>query len=642
MALSDSIKRTGPSCTECRKKKTRCCGDWAPCKRCAELGLHCTLPVNIAAAGSSRRPSFSFPRPNGYHPGKLRDPNGRFASKRKESLDAKNTRNSGRAMRVRPRPARDACLLPTVAAATPSRVQELKTKQQLCSVTYPTPSESQKTGDLRDWVASPAARASDRDHSGLVACLAEAATTPAEALELFTLFGERIAPFIPSLYATDFTALPTQPLYVLAAIYAVARYLPDSTALRNRTGCILRRLISELIFRSMANQSSIAKAENMQGLVVLYACCEATGPNHEDQQAFPYFDMLFLKGIAEAYASKIRLGLDCPLDKASDDKLPLVWEVWLYTMSHHCAVLHGCPRTLSGSVELHRAKSALEQTVDHPRIRLLLAECELCLVWENASSIPASCPKTVNDALDHWKFQWHDFLTGAAAPGHQLFFYFHFTRFHLLTHLVDEAGEIYIAMNETLEAAQDFLQWFKDLSPVSKDRLRYLCDFAFVLMVHVCLCVIRALRGGLVLPKCRKEFLELVQDAAVLMQSLSARADTRPAIYGCALVAMCRQYQSSQVDGISAGTANNLRDSAEILDLPRQTQLDLEVPMAAEALMDEELLRQSRLSPGFWTLDPDISVFDGIIAAIPVPEESEMTDNVALHSASPKKAGTKH
>jgi hypothetical protein len=67
---------------------------------------------------------------------------------------------------------------------------------------------------------------------------------------------------------------------------------------------------------------------------VLYACCEATGPNHEDQQAFSYFDMLFLKGIAEAYAAKIKLGLDCPLDKVSNDKLPLVWEVWLYTMSH--------------------------------------------------------------------------------------------------------------------------------------------------------------------------------------------------------------------------------------------------------------------------------------------------------------------
>jgi hypothetical protein len=202
-----------------------------------------------------------------------------------------------------------------------------------------------------------------------------------------------------------------------------------------------------------------------------------------------------------------------------------------------------------------------------------------------------------------------------------MYFYFYFTRFHLLTHLVDETGEIYIAMNETLDAAQDFLQWFKDLSPVSKDRLRYLCDFAFVLMVHVCLCVIRALRGGLVLPKCREEFLELVQDAAVLMQSFSARADTRPAIYGFALVAMCRQYQTSQIDGISANDASNLRDSAEVLNLPRQTELDMELPMAAEALMDDELLRQSRLSPGFWTLDPDISVFDGIMAAIPVPEE---------------------
>ncbi|KAL3476623.1 hypothetical protein BJX99DRAFT_270292 [Aspergillus californicus] len=470
-------------------------------------------------------------------------------------------------------------------------------------------------------VSSPGARPSDRDRTGLFACLAEAAITPAEALELFTLFGERISVFIPSLSATDFTTLPTQPVYVLAAIHAVARYLPDSTDLHDRIGRILRRLISELVFQPTANQSNTAMAENMQGLVLLYSCCEATGPNHEDQQAFPYFDMLTLKGIAEAYAVKIKVGLDCPLDKVSNDKLPLVWVVWLYTMSHHCAVLHGCPRTLSGSVELLRAKSALEQTVDHPRVRVLLGECELCLLWERAYSIQRSCPETVHDALDRWKSQWQSFLTGATAPGRQLYFHFYFTRFHLLTHLVNEAGEIYVAMNESLGAAQDFLQWIKDLSPISKDRLRYLCDFAFVLMAYVCLYVLRALQSGVVLPGNPKGFLQLVQDAASLMQSLGARADTRPVIYGGALVVMCRQYQASQTDGASSGAANSLRESGEVLNLARQTEVNVDLPMAADALMDEDLLRQSRLSPSFWTLDPDLSVFDGIMAGIPVPEE---------------------
>ncbi|KAL4745608.1 hypothetical protein BDW72DRAFT_186417 [Aspergillus terricola var. indicus] len=630
MAPSNNVKRPGQACTQCRKKKTRCSGDSAPCERCAMLGLDCTLkPANTAAAAfpprsqqhQQHRPAPLTPS-DGSPCTRSRVRNGRFiSSSRKESLEAMRTGKSSSRIRVRPRPARDACLLPTVAAATPySSVQKLEPDQQSCSAAYPTPSESQGTGDRRDWVSSPDAQCSDRDRTDLAACLAEVAIPPAEALELFTLFGERISPFIPSLYATDFRTLPSQPLYVLAAIYAVARYLPDSTALCDRVGRILRRLISELIFRPTANQSDTAKAENMQGLVVLYACCEATGPNHEDQQAFPYFDMLFLKGIAETYAAKIKLGLDCPLDKVSDDRLPLVWVVWLYTMSHHCAVLHGCPRTLS-DVELLRVKSALEQTVDHPRIRLLLGECELCLLWERAFSIQGSCPKTVHDLLDQWKSQWQDFLTGAAAPSQQLYFLFYFTRFHLLTHLVDEAGEIYIAMNESLDAAQDFLQWFKDLSPISKDRLRYLCDIAFVLMAHVCLYVVRALRSGLVLARIRKEFLQLVQDAAVLMQSLSVRLDTRPAIYGCTLVSMCRQYQTSQIDGISAGAASSLRDSAEA-NLPRQAELDMELPMAAEALMDEELLRQSRLSPGFWTLEPDISVFDGIIASIPVFEES--------------------
>ncbi len=209
----------------------------------------------------------------------------------------------------------------------------------------------------------------------------------------------------------------------------------------------------------------------------------------------------------------------------------------------------------------------------------------------------------------------------AAAPGRQLYFHFYFTRFHLLTHLIDESGGLYVAVGESLDAAHDFLQWVGNLSPLSKDRLRYLCDFAFVLMAYVCLYVLRALRSGVVLPERRSEFLRLVREVAVLMQSFGARADTRPIIYGCALEAMCKQTQNLH-DGLPTSMGLHLQGANEGLNQSRSSQMHMDLTMEADALMDPDMFQQSRLSTEFWTLDPDLSVFDGIMAGIPVPEET--------------------
>jgi hypothetical protein len=150
---------------------------------------------------------------------------------------------------------------------------------------------------------------------------------------MFALFGERMAPFIPTFYATDFGRLPAEPVYALAAIYTIARYLPDSSSLRGRVGRILRSLLADLVL-SPATSDPVTAVGNMHGLVILYGCAEATGPSPgSTPESTDSFDMLTLKGIAEAYSVKTKLGVDCYLAKVSV-QLPLLWVVWLYTMSH--------------------------------------------------------------------------------------------------------------------------------------------------------------------------------------------------------------------------------------------------------------------------------------------------------------------
>ncbi|KAL4954207.1 hypothetical protein BDW69DRAFT_194206 [Aspergillus filifer] len=595
----------------------KCSGDPAPCERCARFGRECIFePVNAIPTAAPRTSQHHHHQPP-LTPSEAsltldhRDSQRRSTSNtRKRSLDAVSTGHTSPGTRTRPPPSRHGGLLPS---ATPySSVQELESNRQLWSGEYQTPSDGHTAGDQERQDVP----------SSLVPCLAEAGIATTDAQELFRLFGERLSPFLPSFYATDFNTLPSQPVLVLAAIHAVSRYLPDCDALRNRICRILRRLLSELILQPVNNRDGTVMVENMQGLVLLYSCCEATGAI-SDQQDGANLDMLTLKGIAEAYAVKLKLGVNCALNEFSADKLPLIWVVWLYTMSHHCAVLHGCPRTLSGSVELLRVKAALEQTVDHPRISLLLGECELCLLWERASAIQGSTPQTVYEALDCWKAEWRGFLSGAAASGRHLYFHYFFTRFHLLIYLLSETGEPYIATGESLDAARDFLHWIGSLSPISKDRLRYLTDFAFVLMAYVCLYVLRALQGNIVLPDNENELLKLVHDVAALIKSLGARADTRPTVYGHALDTMCKQYEASRLDRLPDNPAASLHPSGAVPTLTRPPQVSLGLTMATDGIMDEEILRQSRVSPGFWALDPDLSVFDGIMAGIPVPEGLE-------------------
>ncbi|KAJ0416909.1 hypothetical protein BJY00DRAFT_316466 [Aspergillus carlsbadensis] len=640
-ATNAAPKRSVQACARCRQQKMKCSGDPAPCERCARFGRECVFePVNAAPPAFAPQAVHHHHHHHHQHQqhqppltpseGSLtldyRDHQRRSTpNTRKRSLDAVSTGDPSPGTRTRPPPSRRGGLLPS--ATTPySSVQELESNRQLWPGEYQTPSDGRERRDGSILQGSPAgareSEAGTADRSCLVSCLAEAGISTTDAHELFRLFGERLSPFLPSFYATDFNTLPSQPVLVLAAIHAVSRYLPDSDALRDRICRILRRLLADLILQPTTDQNGAAMVENMQGLVLLYSCCEATGAI-SDQPQGASFDMLTLKGIAEAYAVKLKLGVNCALNQFSADKLPLIWVVWLYTMSHHCSVLHGCPRTLSGSIELLRVKAALEQTVDHPRIRLLLGECELCLLWERASAVQGSTPQTVYEALDCWTAEWQSFLSGAAAPGRHLFFHYFFTRFHLLTHLVGETGEPYIATGESLDAARDFLQWLGSLSPISKDRLRYLTDFAFVLMAYVCLYVLRALQGNVVLPDNQDELLKLVQDVAALMRSLGARADTRPTVYGHALETMCKQYQATRFDALPTNSALSLPTAGAVPSLTQPSQVSMGLPMATDGMMDEEILRQSRVSPGFWTLDPDLSVFDGIMAGIPAPEGSE-------------------
>lgn len=230
-----------------------------------------------------------------------------------------------------------------------------------------------------------------------------------EALEMYQLFGQRVAPFMPTYVDIDFTKQPATPLFLLAAIYTIARYLPETTTLRVKCGSALRELLEGLLFERTDNKDDAFFVDTLHGLAILYSYCEANDRDASGDDECWRFDMLSMKGIIEAYAVKIGLP---GVHSTKMRKVPvfqLYW-LWLYTFSHYTATVHGCARTLWAAADVYQAQHWVELHYDNPRVLTLLGEVELCLLWERVAFASTFTPQTVDEELAQWHEKWRRFL----------------------------------------------------------------------------------------------------------------------------------------------------------------------------------------------------------------------------------------
>lgn len=129
------------------------------------------------------------------------------------------------------------------------------------------------------------------------------------------------------------------------------------------------------------------------------------------------------------------------------------------------------------------------------------------------------------------------------APGRQLRFHQRYAVYRLRSWLL--ASEHANLDREKLEkdksaAAYEFLKGVTSMSPIVKDRLRYMCDYAFVVMTYISVCVLRDVKSSTDRETAQGSSLtNLVRDMAALMQSYSGIKGSRAAIYGQALNAIC-------------------------------------------------------------------------------------------------------
>ncbi|OAL46512.1 hypothetical protein IQ07DRAFT_634756 [Pyrenochaeta sp. DS3sAY3a] len=517
MSAVTAVKRSAQACNRCRQQKMKCNGGPGPCDRCTrarqpcifENAQHSTLkPVSPPINSSVVLTPLSAGLDQGHREKRLR-----------LGPDSVPT--------VQP----TSHLLGIQDSEIPYTVVRNLEHQRLPE--DQSENEQPPSPFAPSIVSGPSPQTSS--DKTFLAHLCETGIAPSEAEQMFQIFGDRIAPFIPTLFDTDFSRLPTSPILGLAAVHSIARYLPGSSSLRARVWQQLSGCLRDLVFATPDGLSPMT-AETMQGLVILYGCCEASSPSDHTTEDFNGLDMLSARSLAEGYA--VKLGVGSLKDPTPHNSFLFVWWLWLYTIGHHCAILHSCARTMWAVSGIAQAKAYVEENFQDTRIQRLIGEVELCMLWERLQSVPSGSTEQVDHELSVWVDSWSELIN--KDEGRQLLFHYRFMQFQLYASVALAGDDFSLQSSSShVEVAQAFLHCLTRLSPIAKDRLRYMCDFGFVMISYACLFILRATKSPFN-ANWKAELVGDVSEAAALMLSFSAKKSDRPAIYGYALEKLCQ------------------------------------------------------------------------------------------------------
>jgi hypothetical protein len=119
------------------------------------------------------------------------------------------------------------------------------------------------------------------------------------------------------------------------------------------------------------------------------------------------------------------------------------------------------------------------------------------------------------------------------------------------------------AIAKCVEAASHVLAWALDLGPASKDRLRYLCDFGFVMLSFCAFFTLQAFQAfGPAMPH-SDEHLATVTETTQLMNELAIDSKHAPAVYGRSIMLLLEKVTSPEVRQ-SQLDSNNLSQGSAV------------------------------------------------------------------------------
>lgn len=94
------------------------------------------------------------------------------------------------------------------------------------------------------------------------------------------------------------------------------------------------------------------------------------------------------------------------------------------------------------------------------------------------------------------------------------------------------------------------LSWLQQLSPVVRESLRYISDFAFVMILYACMFILQACESRHMLSDERRKNLKTVATTAQLLVDLGIHSFHFPSIYGKLLQRQLGNLQPDVCDGL--------------------------------------------------------------------------------------------
>lgn len=319
----------------------------------------------------------------------------------------------------------------------------------------------------------------------------------------------------------------------------------------------------------------------MQAYAVLYAYRPSTDISNPslDKDSDRRLNHWRMKSAIEDFA--MRLGLHRALDEVKvqmregqEDisqghafRKATYW-LWLFTMSHHFALVTETPPTIRQDNSIKSACSLLSHVSKPPRVTRMLAEVDLCMLWNLADQSlpglaewwcappddldPEEATRVLDDAdaaLDVWSRRWglHG-ETDATYPGLDLSsngavdYHFRATRFWMRTfatrivhHQPTWHANPTLNVNLTLksaEAAEACCRFLIDIPPLTRDGARYMSDFGWALLAFCGIYVIRIYElFGRAFPVL-EHYMATVEACAKLLTEMAVGSNQIPLIYG--------------------------------------------------------------------------------------------------------------
>ncbi|KAK6380587.1 hypothetical protein LTS17_004787 [Exophiala oligosperma] len=424
-------------------------------------------------------------------------------------------------------------------------------------------------------------------------------------VELLHFFRVNLKYCVPVIDDSDFD----EPVAVVRNRQCLA-YCASYVASRFAVGCarlrapLLARVTEFIVLakrRIPADQDQLWT--ELQAFAILYAYQPATDIFHLPELHKDELSHWELKSFVESFA--FRAGLHRSIERVrpllrenatssmagSSPFQHYIYWLWLFTMSHHFSLMTRTPPSIRADLTITTATELLSEIPKPSRVTRIVAEIDLYMLWSHAGRYvpelaewwctPSFATDIVNisdiyediaAALELWSQRWG--LRGEAfatvsdldvTRNATVEFHLRATRFTIgsfitrwnLRRITNAHKAMQFELTDvalksllsTIQNACDVFQPYLNMSPLRREKLRYMPDYAFALIAFCCLYILNAidLFGASIAE--HAAYLDIVHDTAIFLQEMGIANSTNPPRYGAILLDSLRSMRTSPRPG---------------------------------------------------------------------------------------------